>query len=210
MTPTKGYCTTTDLNSQFVLNNINVPALSTSTALSDMMDSIINAASRRIDLETGRYFYGSTADEVRYFTARDLERCFIGDFISITTLQTDSLQGDRSYPFTWATTDYDPWPYVSTAEAEQEPYRFLDKAPNGNYQFPKGLAKGVKVTGKFGWSAVPAAVSYASLLWSARLYMRFSAVLGVSSATPFGQQVSKVPLDPDIADMINNYRAPAV
>jgi len=172
---------------------------------------VITAVSRGIDKQCSRYFYKSSAHEVRYFTAKNVNRCFVGDIVSITALYTDNLSGDRTYPFTWSATDYDLWPYDAATDSEAEPYRFIDVAPRGLYQFPIGLAKGVKLDAVFGWSAVPAMIAKACLLWSERTYKRLSTPLGTSSMSGLGIVSIKVPPpDPDVLVMLSNYTLSAV
>lgn len=198
------YCTLADLKSQDVLKT-------PSTATDDtFLTTIITAVSRAIDNETGRYFYKSSAHEIRYFTARAKDRCFVGDVVSVTALYTDTNVGDRTYPSTWAATDYDLWPYDADVVSEPEPFRFLDKSPRGQYQFPVNVPKGVKLDAIFGWPQVPAAINRACLLWSARIFRRYQSVLGVMSATPFGQQLVQAKPDPDVAAILSNYRAVAL
>ena len=67
---TNGYCTLAQLRSAPALN---LPA--TYTTDDTLLESIITAASRAIDKQCGRYFYKSSAAEVRYFTA-DNSRMF--------------------------------------------------------------------------------------------------------------------------------------
>lgn len=205
-TPVNGYCTLADIRSTPALNFD-----STYTTDDQLLCDIITGVSREIDKQTSRYFYKSTATEVRYFTAVDNYRLFVGDVVSVTSLITDNLSGDRTYPFTWSTTDFDLWPYDADAVSEPEPYRYIDTTPRGLYQFPKRVAKGVKLDAVFGWPAVPALIAKACLLWSERTYKRLSTPLGTSSMSELGVVSVKVPPpDPDVAMMINNYAAVAV
>ena len=121
-----------------------------------VIESLINSASRYIDRQTGRYFYKSAADETKYFSANNQDRILVGDFVSITTLKTDTLSGKRSYPYQWAATDYDLWPYDAGSD---KPYRYIDRSPRGLYLFPKRVAKGVMLTAIFGWPAIPNDIS---------------------------------------------------
>lgn len=205
-TPVNGYCTLSDIRSAAALN------FETAYTTDDqLLCDIITAISREIDKQTGRYFYKSTATEVKYFTAVNNYRLFVGDVVSVTNVYTDTLSGDRTYPFTWSTTDYDLWPYDADATSEPEPYRYIDVSPRGIYQFPLHVAKGVKVDAVFGWNAVPALIAKAALLWSERTYKRLSTPLGTSSMSQLGVVSVKVPPpDPDVAMMINNYVAVAV
>ena len=215
-TPVNGYCTLTELKSADVLAT---PA----TASDDQfLCDIITSVSRGIDRETSRSFYQSAAHEIRYFTAVEPDRLFTGDLVSVTALYTDTLSGDRTYPFTWATTDYDLWPYDAPTNSEPEPYRFIEVTPRGLYKFPTtyhlsfmnsgpGVPKGVKLDGVFGWPEVPQQIQRACILQSSRIFMRYSAPLGTTSVSALGQSITKVaPLDPDVAAMINNYRLPGI
>jgi hypothetical protein len=204
--PVNGYCTLADLRSS--------PALNFEAAYTtddQLLCDIITGTSRAIDKQTGRYFYKSSAHEVRYFTTNNHMRVFVGDLVSVTALQTDNLNGDRSYPFTWSSTDYDLWPYDAGVMSEPEPYRFIDVAPNGVYQFPVGIARGIKLDGIFGWNAVPELINAACLLWSMRTYKRYSTPLGSASMSALGTVSVKVPPpDPDVEAMLSNYRVVAV
>lgn len=201
MTIVNGYCTLAELKSAPALN------LSTATTNDTLYETVITAVSRSIDMQTARYFYKSTAAETRYFTANNPERIFVGDVVSLSTLYTDTVSGDRSYPYEWSSTDYDLYPYNDGQLSEPEPYRFIDRTPRGLYQFPVGLPKGVKVTAIFGWAAVPAAISKACLLWAERMVKRFDTPLGVSASTALGEMQVKVPPpDPDVEAILSNYR----
>ena len=205
-TPVNGYCTLADLRSEPALN-----FETSNTANDQMLCDIITAVSREIDKQTGRYFYKSSASEERYFTAVNSYRLFVGDVVSVTNLYTDNLSGDRTYPFTWSTTDFDLWPYDADSTSEPEPFRYIDTTPRGIYQFPLKVAKGVKLNAVFGWPNVPALIAKACLLWSERTYKRLSTPLGTSSMSSLGVVSVKVPPpDPDVAMMINNYAVIAV
>lgn len=193
------------------MDRLNIPTASTTSDTT--LEGVITAVSRAIDNECGRFFYktstGST--DTRYFTPIESERLFVGDFVSITALYTDSLSGDRSYPYTWASTDYDLWPFDAATTSEQEPYRFIETTPQGEYKFPVHLAKGVKLTAVYGWPAVPTVITEACLLWSMRVFKRYKTPLGVSAMTSLGEVTSRLPPpDPDVKLMIRNYSVHAI
>jgi hypothetical protein len=202
MTITNGYATLAQLKATDRLN------ISTSDTASDTtLEGIITAISRSIDIQCSRYFYKSTAHEVRYFTAKEDGRIRVGDIVSVTTLYTDTLSGDRTYPYTWSSTDFDLSPYDAATKSEPIPYNWIEVAPQGQYLFPIGLAKGVKLDAVYGWSAVPSAITEACLLWSERFFKRYKTPLGVSSMTALGEMSVKVPPpDPDVLMLLNNYR----
>lgn len=205
-TPVNGYCTLADLRS--------TPALNFEAAYTtddQLLCDLITATSRAIDKQCGRYFYKSTASEIRYFTTSDPMRVFIGDFVSVTSLQTDTLSGDRTYPFTWATTDYDLFPYDAATTSEPEPYRYIDITPRGQFVFPTYTPKAIKLDAVYGWAAIPELINTACLIWTERNYKRLSTPLGSASMSALGAVSVRVPPpDPDVEMMLSNYRLVSV
>ena len=167
-----------------------------------LLEELVEAASRRIDGHTGRRFYA--ASETRYYTAESRDTLFVEDLLSVTTLKTDD-DGDRTYENTWATTDYDLMPFNAALESPARPYTWIEVAPQGDYTFPL-TRKGVQIAGSFGFAAnAPAPVREACLLIAARLWKRKDAVLGVAGASGFGEILMKVPIDPDVEDLLKPY-----
>jgi hypothetical protein len=194
---TSDYCTVTQLKTN----------LSITDSLDDgQLGAIITAASRGIDQMTARAFYKkpSASTEARYFTAERKGVLWIDDCISISELATDE-DGDRTYETVWTVTDYDLEPYNAALRPEPEPYTQISTTPLGNYTFPLG-AKGVKITGVWGWSATPALITQATLLQAQRWFKRRDAIFGVMGANEFGQVQIALKLDPDIAQMISYYK----
>jgi hypothetical protein len=205
MTITNGYATLAQLKSADRLN------ISTADTVSDTnIEAIITACSRAIDLQCGRYFYKSSTSETRYFTAIFPSSIFVGDVVSISALATDDLAGSRSYSQSWTTTDYDLFPYEADSKSEPEPFRFIDCAPSTTLRFSPRLAKGVKVTGIFGWASVPIAISEACIIWAERVFKRSKTPLGVSGNTAIGSMTASDKPDPDVDALIYNYRVVAV
>lgn len=197
------YCTIDELKAS---DRLNINDANSDAVLS----GIVSAVSRGIDRECSRFFY-QTETQTRYFTAREYFSVFIGDTVSIASMYTDSQSGDRSYPYLWSASYYDLWPFDAAQVAEPEPYRFVEVTPLSIYRFPVGIPKGIKITGVFGWASVPAAINQACLLWSERWFKRYKTPLGVSAMTAIGEMSVKAPPpDPDVLDLIQNYRMPAV
>jgi len=175
----------------------------TDTTDDTVLEDVINAVSRAIDNLCERHFYTTNSDETRYFTPHQRDQIWTGDIVSITSLKTDG-DFDRAYSDTWATTDYDLYPYNATLDGIPA-YR-IDTAPDGDYTFALS-PKYVQIIGKFGWSAVPYPVEQACLLWSMRAWERHKTVLGVSATTALGQMQVKVPPpDPDVELMLQPYK----
>ena len=164
MTITHGYCSLSELQQWLTPPG---QTFSQDTADNSVLETIIEAASRFIDGETCRYFWKNSTDETRYFTAKE-DEVETGDLVSVTMLKTDG--GLRDYSTTWAATDYDLYPF--NAALDGKPYSVIRMAVNGAQGFPDGLAKGVKVTGVFGWPSVPVAIKESCLLISMSIYKR--------------------------------------
>lgn len=173
------------------------------TALSandDALTQCLEAASRAVDGFTGRRFYQDSA-QTRYFTADDSGYLEVDDLVSVTTLQTDG-DGDRTYEDTWTSTDYDLEPYNAAVIAF--PYTSIQTTPDGDYTFPAGIRKGVKIVGTWGWPSVPDPVTEATLLLAARLAKRQAAPFGVAELETGTLALPGV--DPDVRQMLAPFR----
>ncbi len=169
-----------------------------------ILEQDITAASRWIEELCGRRFYRNSADEDRYYRAEDADRLAIDDMTAApTTLVTDA-DGDRTYETTWAATDYDLFPY--NAGLDGVPYTRLETTPAGRYAFPTDMPRGVKITGKFGYSATtPPAVAEACLILAAQLFKRKDTPQGVSGNAELGVlRVDKGP-DPHALALLRPY-----
>ncbi len=197
MTLTNAYCTLAEVKEQ---ERLNISVTTFDTAI----EKAIEAVSRAIDDECSRFFWKETNDSTAYFTAKREKSILIGDYVSITTLSTDS-NGDRSYQDWTVDTDYDLWPY--NAALDNRPYMGIEITPNGSKRFYANVAKGVKIVGKRGWPSVPQPIHEACILWLMRAYKRYATPLGVSAMTALGQLEAKIPPpDPDVFQMISPYK----
>jgi hypothetical protein len=160
----------------------------------------IEAASRAVDHFTKRKFWSNNQDESRIYSPEWFD-CFYcpDDILSITTLATDR-DGDGVFETVWATSDYVLGP--ANAALEGRPCTKIGVARNGSYTFPKGAKNALKLTGKFGWTAVPSLVKNATLLQASRWYERRNAPFGVVAITEAGAVTLKNDLDPDVQVML--------
>lgn len=167
----------------------------------------IEAASRATERITERRFYATS--ETRYFTPTDPERVFVGDFLGITMLSTDS-SGDRTYATTWTASDYELWP--PNAPLDGRPYRAIELHPTGSYTFPVAR-NAVKLVGSFGFCEledVPGDIVEAVALAASRMYKRHKATFGVSGTPEYGLMASVVPSlkkDPDYMALVEPFIA---
>ena len=170
------------------------------------IESVITAVSRSIDTICWQRFFTTSADETRYFTADFATYFRLPErIVSINTLKTDN-DNDRTYENTWTATDYDLEPF--NAALDSEPYHTIRVTPNGNYSFPKGIAKGIEIDGKFGWSSIPQPIVEACLLGSHLLQSRRNSPYGVSGAAAVGHLtgvIQSIKNDPIIMDLLSGY-----
>lgn len=168
--------------------------------------NVITAASRVVDRLCGtrrRFYADADANQVRYYTADDSCKLEIDDLITLTTLATDN-NGDGTYEVTWATTDYKLNPL--NAAADSWPYERIKVAANGRYRFPRYEA-GVKITGQFGWLAVPAEVWTATSILAVRYLLRVrespAGIVVVGGME--GSMMRLARTDPDVPGLLERF-----
>ena len=184
MTITNGYCTLEQLSS--------VLDMGTVSSYDTELELVIESISRGIDDYCSRRFYTTDADETRYFTAISNNECKIDELLSITSLKTDD-DLDGTYEITWASGDYNLFPYNASQ------YSFIETTPLGSYLFLKNARKNVQVVGKFGYSATaPKNITQACIMQSERFFKRRDAPLGIAGTTQFGLVKLIGDFDPDV------------
>jgi len=142
MTINNGYATLAEIKAAQTISSVNAGD-------DAYIEDLVEAASRYIDIYTGRRFWANSVDETRTYHADEIDMLMIDDCLSITTLKTDQ-DGDHVYETTWNTTDYDLMP--SNAPLYPRPYTWIKVAPYGFYPFPPwGL--GVQIVGKSDYPA---------------------------------------------------------
>ncbi len=141
----------------------------------------IAAASRAIDnLCQRRFFQDADANQVRYYTPGDdiLAQGLldIDDLVTMTSLLTSD--DGTTFANTWtANTDYVLEPL--NAASDVWPYTHIRALPQGSFRFNTIYPRSVKLTGMFGWPAVPDAVVNATTLLANR-------ILTISRSAPLG------------------------
>ena len=183
-----------------------VATLKTRLGITDTTDDttlglVLTGVCRAIDGHCGQWFYRDSAAATRYYTAVSSSTVFIDPLVSLTTLATDDYT-NRDYTTTWASTDYNLQP--DNAATMSQPYTWIETLPLTRYTFP--LVRGaVKVTGIFGWPAVPSAIGEAALLWSERLYKRKDAPFGVLAFPEAGEMRLLKEMDPDVITLLKPF-----
>lgn len=202
MSITNGYAT---------LAQVKAALRITDTIDDTLIELAVEAASRDIDAYCARVFYNVGAGS-RFFAASDAYFCPIDDAQSITEVAT-SATSNGVYSVVWANPsagnndgDYQTEPVNSAFPTDGIPSPITGLRALWNYLFPiAGGAALVKVTGTWGWAAVPTAIKQACVIQAARIFKRNDSPLGVAGFGDMGaMRVSRV--DPDVARMLEPYR----
>jgi hypothetical protein len=167
-----------------------------------LLEMAIESASRLIDGYTYRYFYNA-GTATRDFVAEDSYLTIIDDLISISELKTTDEIG-RAYT-TWNAEDYQLRPVNGKQDGLNVPYTSILSVDN--LLFNKlGEQALVRVTGVWGWTAVPIAIKQATVIQSSRIYKRLDSPLGVAGFGDLGAIRVGRSLDPDVEQLVMPYR----
>jgi hypothetical protein len=167
----------------------------------DLQDALL-AASRDVDGICHRRFYpDADAAQVRYYSPRHSGWQEIDDLITLTSVASD-YDGDGTFEQTWVeNTDFTLEPLNSVANAR--PFERLCRHPRSSFCFSP-YPRSLKVTGKFGWAAIPPEVVKATKIRTVQLMLRARqapfGVLGVG--TEGAIHISRY--DPDIQLLLSD------
>lgn len=168
-----------------------------------LLEMAIESASRLLDAYTARSFYNAGTAS-RYFVADNDWLTNIDDAIAITEVATDT-SADGTYDIIWQASDYQLEPLNGRIDGLAMPYNAIRAV--GDYTFPIwGGEALVKVTGTWGFSAVPTAIKQATIIQASRIFKRLDSPLGVLSSPDLGFIRVGSRLDPDVAQLVDNYR----
>lgn len=196
------YCSLAELKAQLrITDTVDDAALAIS----------ITAASRAIDQYCNRFFGQDASTSARVYTYHGgyiAGRIALPiDDIMDTTGMSVVLDLDYDGVFDQALTlnvDYDMWPW--NAPANSEPYTAIVLRPRAVAWFP-WWARGVQVTAKHGWTAVPVPVKQACLIQASRFFMRRDSWYGVAGSPDVGSEIRLLAsLDPDVQAMLGTVR----
>lgn len=169
------------------------------------LQSVLDATDALIDNYTDRKQGFGTATETRYYNADTWQYVLVDDLVSVTSLTTDD-NGDGTYPTTWvAGTDYNLAP--GNAALDGWPYTELDVSVTYPKNFPKGVYRGVKVTGVFGWPAVPNAVKQAAIIQASAVWSSRTSPFGIIGSADLGGILRQTrALHPEAQVLLDAYR----
>lgn len=195
MAITNGYITLAELKSA-----LRIPA---SDTLDDgLLEKAINSASRLIDGYANRSFFnGGTA--TRVYAAQDSFVTEFDDLQSLTTLESSS--NGIGYDLTWTSTDYQLEPLNGISDGLTTPYTRVRAVQNLTF-LALGEEATVRITGVWGWSSVPDAISQACVIQASRIFKRLDSPLGVAGFGDMGVVRVTSRLDGDVAQLVEPYR----
>ncbi len=187
------YCTLAEVKSSLrITDNID----------DSLITKAILAAEETIDAYCARSF-GKTTSQTRYYSPRDSFVTDIDDLVTLTSLTT-TQDDTQTYNLTWTASDYQLEPLNGYVDGAYSPATRIRAIGDYTFQTLGGEAT-VRVTGIFGWNAVPASVSQAAIILASRIYKRNDSPLGIISGELGSMRVG-VRLDPDVEHMITRYR----
>lgn len=171
-----------------------------------LLERAVSAASRAVDRYCGRRFWQDPAVVARLYNPLDVYNALVDDISTKTGLvvQTDNM-GDATYTTTLGPKDFRLEPL--NADADNLAYawtRIVSQRPwLQSYTGPLRPPY-LKVTARWGWSAVPDEVAEATILKAASLFMRKDAPFGIAGFGEFGVRISR--RDPDVVELLSAYQ----
>jgi hypothetical protein len=202
MAITNGYATLTQIKAYMSISD---------NTDNDLLEDLVESASRSIDRIANRRFYLDAVASARLYRAYSDIFVYVDDIGTTSSLvvKTDS-NGNGTYAKTLTLNqDYilDPL----TASSLNRPFTQLTMVSNTETWpiFPgltqNGLRPGVQVTARWGWPAVPDDINMACLILTADLYKRKDAPGGILGLGDLGV-VRMSPIGRDVTAMVRAYK----
>jgi len=166
-----------------------------------LLEMAIESASRQIDSYTERYFYNA-GTAVKIFAPIDNYVCPTEDFITLSKVET-SEDGD-TFDTEWASDDWQQEPLNGRAGGLVTSFTQIRAVKDYYFPYVNGEAT-VRITGTWGWSAVPIAITQATVILASRIFKRLDSPLGIISGE-LGSMRIGFRLDPDVQHLIDPYR----
>ncbi len=166
-----------------------------------LLEMAIESASRQIDSYTERVFYNA-GTAVRIYSPLDNYVLPTDDFISLSKIETS--EDGESFDTEWAATDWQAEPLNNLAGGLVTSYTQIRAVDNYLFPVREGEAT-ARLTGVWGWSSVPIAVTQATIILGSRIFKRLDSPLGIISGELGSMRVG-FRLDPDVQHLIEPYR----
>lgn len=195
MAITNGYCTLSELKDSLQIDD---------SVDNASLEAAIMSASRMIDDYTQRFFYkdGTIASPVtRYYTPEDAISLNIDDIVTVSSIATDN---DLLFTYTtvWSTSDF----VVEPINNPRKGWPYNRLVAVGAYVWPFQIPQSVKITGAWGWSAVPQEIQLAAKIQASRLFIRRQSPFGIAGTPELGTVRLSSRLDPDVEALIRPFK----
>lgn len=195
MAITNGYCTLAEMKTALQITDTNDDT---------SLEVAVAAASRMIDDYTARFFFRNGTTETpatRYYTPQDAWTLATDDIVSISQIASDD-NFDRTYGTIWAAEDYMVEPVNNPARG----WPVSRVLAVGAYIFPATLPQSVRISGIFGFSAVPVEINIATQLQASRLFVRRQSPFGIAGSAELGTVRLAAKLDADVEALLRPFR----
>ncbi len=167
------------------------------------------AASRAIEQHCQRVFWRTASGTARTFIPTDaycLPLPSFCDLVSVSEVASDAA-GDGTFETVWSASDYQLLPFNPTAGPETRPYDEIRAV--GSQSFPVSTTRQaredlVRVTGVWGWPAVPWSIKQAALILAQETFKAKDTFGGVAGFGDFGVIVLRD--NPMLSTYVDPYR----
>lgn len=160
----------------------------------------LNSVDEMINTYCGRTFGTAGTATTRYYAPGVASVVEVDDLMSIGTVSW-SMDGA-----TWTdTTDYQAEPLNGISDGVAWPITRLRAINNFQWRVRDGIQT-VKVQGTFGFGALPASITQAAVLQTARIFRRADSPLGVAGWSDIGAVQVRPGLDVDVRQLVEPYR----
>jgi hypothetical protein len=169
----------------------------------------VDAASRGIEKFCGRQFNDAGSATARVFQVTSDCLAYVDDFSTTTGLviQTDD-DDNGTFERTWTTADYELAPLNGVVGGETGWPYWKIRHVGWNRGFPQLRRAGLQVTARWGWTAVPAAVTEACRIAAEEIFKLRDTPFGIGGYGDFG--IVRVRDNPFTSRMLMPYRRNAV
>jgi len=183
------------------LDQIKAALRITDTVDDELIAMAGSAASDLIDRHTERTF--GTVSAVRYYAPGSTKVLQVDDLAGTAITVETSTSADGIYDTTWTPTDYQLEPVNTGGVA----YPITQLRAVGDYAFPTADGETtVKVTGVFGWPAIPPTITQAAVIQASRLFKRLDSPLGVAGVSDIGVMRVSRGIDSDVAQLVAPFK----
>ena len=170
------------------------------------IDLACSAATQMIQQYCQRQFTTDDTATARVFVPEDAFLVLTEDFYTTSELVVQTDPGlDGTWSQTWSSTDYQLEPLNQETYGEAWPYHTI--RPIESLWFPLDYGRvTVKVTAKWGWASIPAAVKQAAILQAITIFKSADAPFGATPFADTGILRLRSALHPTAAALVQNYR----